>query len=156
MKNIIPYNMFEMAKYDNNYIYEGLKKIINKIKIDRRNNSINIADLEYNNVSFTYFDPADFDTDFNFDQEIYLVRIFINFDNKSEFRSTDFLRIKIIYDDDFAQNNFYYSGEYTKNRFIEFENIKKLYLNDLYKTDKIVNDFYDFCNDCVKEALKIK
>ena len=91
MKNIIPYNLFEMAKYDNNYIYEGLTKIINKIKIDRRNNSINIADLEHNNVSFTYFDPVDFNIDFNFDQEIYLVRIFINFDNKSEFRSTDFL-----------------------------------------------------------------
>lgn len=156
MKNIIPYNLFEMAKYDNNYIYEGLTKIINKIKIDRRNNSINIADLEHNNVSFTYFDPVDFNIDFNFDQEIYLVRIFINFDNKSEFRSTDFLRLKIIYDDDFSSNNFYYSGEYTKNRFIEFTNIKKLYLNDLYKTDKIVNDFYDFCNDCVKEAIKIE
>jgi hypothetical protein len=169
MKNIIPYNLFEMARYDNLYLHKCFIDIVDRVNFDIANNSVGIdvdeedelhigaGENDYNGGLISDLDLEQIDGFLSLTNAvIYLNKKSPTVPIKKKYEYC--VHIEIRYD---PRNSSSFSYVTNFRRQLNtwtylYRNKKEIYLRNLVNTDKIVNDFYDFCNDCIKEAHKIK
>jgi hypothetical protein len=158
MKNIIPYNIFEMAKYDNLYLHKCFIDIVDRVNFDIAQNSFNIVVNKEDSFYF-WCDNSIINDIEQLDRPIDLVTVDILFDKtRDQLDNIEAVRLRIDLKYLSRSNEISYYALITiitKERIRKQEIVKEIYLRNLVNTDKIVNDFYHFCNDCIKEAHKI-
>lgn len=157
MKNIIPYNLFEMARYDNLYLHKCFIDIVDRVNFDIANNSVGIDVNEEDSVFF-WCDNSIIDDIEELERTSDLVSVDISFDKKilDLIDQLEMVRLCIGFKYVSHTNEIFYYATFAKGRIRKQKKVKDIYLRNLSNTDKIVNEFYDFCNDCIKEAHKIK
>lgn len=169
MKNIIPYNLFEMAKYDNLYLHKCFTDIVDRVNFDIANNSVGIDVNEEDELHIgagenDYNEGLISDLDLEqIDGFLSLTNVVIYLNKKSptvplKKKYEYSLHAQIGYDPD-ESSSFSYVINFTRHTNVLtylYKNEKEIHLRNLSNTKKIVDDFYDFCNDSIKEAHKIK
>jgi hypothetical protein len=157
-----------MAKYDNLYLHKSFIAIVDRVNFDIANNSVGIdvnkedelhigaGENDYNEGLISDLDLEQIDGFLSLTNVvIYLNKKSPTVPIKKQYEYC--LHVEIRYDPR-KSSSFSYVTNFTRHGKLTYlyKNEKEIYLRNLVNTDKIVNDFYAFCNDCIKEAHKIK